>query len=48
MITALLLAVFLFLAAVSSHLVILGVGHRLVDRRRDTLGKLAVSLLVLT
>ena len=47
MITALLLAVFLFLAAVASHLAILGVGHRLLDRRRDTLGKLAVSLLVL-
>lgn len=47
MITALLLAVLLFLAAVASHLAILGVGHRLLDRRRDTLAKLAVSLLVL-
>ncbi|WP_249171954.1 hypothetical protein [Erythrobacter sp. JK5] len=47
MITALLLAVLLFLSAVASHLAILGVGHRLLDRRRDTLAKLAVSLLVL-
>ena len=47
MITALLLSVFLFLSAVASHLAILGVGHRLLDRRRDTQAKLAVSLLVL-
>ena len=47
MITALLLSVFLFLSAVASHLAILGVGHRLLDRRRDTQAKLAVSLIVL-
>ena len=48
MIIALILAVALFLLAIASHLAILGVGHRLLGRRRDTLAKLGVSLLVLS
>ncbi|HCY02053.1 MAG TPA: two pore domain potassium channel family protein, partial [Erythrobacter sp.] len=48
MIIALILSVFLFLLAIASHLAILGVGHRLLGRRRDTLAKLGVSLLVLS
>ena len=47
MIAALVLAIALFLASVGAHLSILGVGHRMLDARRNFSAKLGVALLVL-
>jgi hypothetical protein len=47
MISALVLAIALFLASVGAHLSILGIGHRMLNARRNFSAKLAVALLVL-